>query len=146
MMKNLHPLILTELGLTASLHDLVNHWQHCTPALKIHLVYFTQVDDIPVKIAIQIFRIIQEAITNTVRHAQARHLAIRLEVIVLPSPTLILQIEDDGIGCDTASLSLGFGLLGIKARVKSLAGAFSLESAKNQGGKINIRLPVVDSK
>jgi len=146
MMKNLHPLILTELGLTASLHDLVNHWQHCTPALKIHLVYSTQVDEIPAKIAIQVFRIIQEAITNTVRHAQARHLAIRLEVIVLPSPTLALQIEDDGIGCDAASLSFGFGLLGIKARVKSLAGVFSLESAKNQGVKINIRLPVADSK
>jgi two-component system sensor histidine kinase UhpB len=142
MMKNLHPLILTELGFSASLHDLISHWQQRTPLLKIHLDCTHQVDEIPAKIAIQLFRMIQEAITNTVRHAHAQHLDISLHVTPVPCPTLHLHVQDDGIGCDLAHVSLGFGLLGIKARVKSLTGTFALKTEKNQGLTLSITLPL----
>ncbi len=141
MMRNLHPLVLTELGLTASLHDLSRDWQERT-SLKIHLNCTTEVDRIPAKMAIQVFRIIQEAVTNTVRHAQARQLTIALQRVVTPLPQLHLFLEDDGCGCDVSNLTLGFGLLGIQARVKSLKGHIHIDSAKNQGFNIKISLPV----
>jgi two-component system sensor histidine kinase UhpB len=141
MMRNLHPLILTELGLAASLQDLLRHWQECTP-LTIQLDCAPEVDLIPAKMAIQLFRIIQEAITNTVRHAQARQLKISLQLTGTSPTNLMLQLEDDGIGCEVANLTLGFGLLGIQARVKSLKGSFSLKSQQNQGVKMIIALPL----
>lgn len=142
MMKNLHPLILTELGLSASLHDLISHWQNRTTSLKISLLCDAAVDNIEIKKAIQVFRLVQEGITNTVRHAQAEHLLISLGLNDSIDKTLMLVIEDNGVGNDLQSLSLGFGLLGMQARVKSLKGNMQIVTAKNQGMKINITIPV----
>lgn len=142
MMKNLHPLILTELGLSASLHDLIAHWQVRDPCLKISLCCDAEVDAIEIKKAIQIFRMVQEGITNAVRHAQARHLLISLALRQDFPQTLELLVEDDGLGCEMQSLSLGFGLLGMQARVKSLNGKMQIVSAKNQGMRIKVSIPI----
>jgi two-component system sensor histidine kinase UhpB len=141
MMKTLHPIILTELGLSASLHDLISHWQTRAPQLKISLACDAAVDAIEIKKAIQIFRMVQEGITNTVRHAQAQHLSISLR-LNKAAQALELTIADNGIGLELASLSLGFGLLGMQARVKSLKGFMQIMTAKNQGMKIHISIPV----
>jgi two-component system sensor histidine kinase UhpB len=140
MMKNLHPLILTELGLSASLHDLITHWHTRALSLKISLECDVEIDVIEAKIAIQVFRIIQEGITNAVRHAQAKKLLISLHLNHCSD--LVIIIEDDGVGCDKRTLCLGFGLLGMQARVKSLKGSMQILTAKNQGMKINITIPV----
>ena len=142
MMKNLHPLILTELGLRASLDDLISHWQVRMPHLKISLSCDANVDSIETKKAIQIFRMVQEAITNTVRHAQAENLLISLSINGTTQKSLNLVIEDNGTGCELQSLSLGFGLLGMQARVKSIKGNMQIVTAKNQGMKINITIPL----
>ena len=138
MMKNLHPVILTELGLSASLQDLIAHWQNRTPTLKIKLVCDENLDTLDAKKAIQLFRMVQEAITNAVRHANAQNLAIILQE---NAAFLTLCIEDDGVGCDFQRVHLGFGLLGMQARVKSLNGVFKIITAENHGMKIQIQLP-----
>lgn len=143
MMKNLHPLILTELGLSASLHDLISHWQARTPELKISLSCDEEVDAIEIKKAIQVFRMVQEAITNTVRHAQAKNLLISLSMHGMTQKSLEIVFADNGVGCELPSLSLGFGLLGMQARVKSLNGNMQIETGKNQGMKIKIKIPVI---
>jgi two-component system, NarL family, sensor histidine kinase UhpB len=141
MMKNLHPVVLTELGLKASLEDLVAHWQARTPDLCFSVECQSCLDAVDAKKAIQIFRIVQEAITNTVRHSQAQTLTIQL---ALKTPYLVtLMIEDDGVGCQLQKLKGGFGLLGMQARVKSLKGTFNIVTAENQGMKIYIQLPYV---
>lgn len=140
MMKNLHPLILTELGLSASLYDLITHWQARTLDLKIVLNCDLSVDTIDTKKAIQIFRIIQEGITNVVRHAQAHRLIISLHLN--QDVDLAIVIADDGLGCDKQTLCLGFGLLGMQARVKSLKGSMQTVTLKNQGFKIIIHIPI----
>jgi two-component system, NarL family, sensor histidine kinase UhpB len=142
MMKNLHPLILTELGLTASLHDLIAHWQARTPGLKISLLCDVAVDGVEIKKAIQVFRMVQEGMTNVVRHAQAQHVLISLVMQGKAEKILRVVIEDNGVGCDLKTLSLGFGLLGMQARVKSLKGNMQILTAKNQGLKIYISIPV----
>jgi two-component system sensor histidine kinase UhpB len=142
MMKNLHPLILTELGLNASLYDLTQHWQNRATGLKISLLSDETVDTIGAKVAIQVFRMVQEGITNAVRHSQAQQLLISLIVKNEQKNTLLLCIEDNGIGCELQSLSLGFGLLGMQARVKSLNGVMQIFSAKNQGMRIQISIPI----
>ncbi|MDD1607275.1 MAG: histidine kinase, partial [Methylococcaceae bacterium] len=62
MMHQLHPLVLTELGLKATLEDLINHWAIRQPTLKISLDCTNEADRLDAKIAIQLFRVVQECL------------------------------------------------------------------------------------
>ncbi|NOQ37234.1 MAG: histidine kinase [Methylococcaceae bacterium] len=143
MMKTLHPLMLRELGLSAALEDLVHHWQIRTPVFNIRINCQKTVDRLDAKIAIQIFRIIQECITNTVRHANAKEMNINISANPTEQKNSIkITINDDGIGCEPQSLQQGFGLLGMQARINSLKGSLQITTAHNQGMSIKIYIPV----
>ncbi len=144
MMHQLHPLVLTELGLKATMEDLLNHWAIRNPALKLTIDCPDEIDTLEQKIAIQVFRIVQECLTNIVRHAQANQASISLE-IVHPSATekaLRLQVTDDGQGCATDRLKAGFGLLGMRERINSLGGEFSIRTQLQQGMSITASIPL----
>ncbi len=142
MMKQLHPLILTELGLKATLEDLVNHWQTRSPSSFFSLQIDDAVDRLDKTIIIQVFRVIQESMTNIIRHANATHITINLN-IDSESNTLELLINDNGQGCDLKSLSAGFGLQGMAERVKLLGGDFKLQSHPNKGMQIKAQIPIL---
>ncbi len=138
MMHQLHPLVLTELGLKATLEDLINHWSTRHPALKISLDCSHEVDKLEEKIAIQVFRVIQECLTNTVRHAKASHAHIHLAI---GQNGLQLTVSDNGQGCANSEKS-GFGLLGMKERINSLGGIMNIESQAQQGMSILASIPL----
>jgi two-component system sensor histidine kinase UhpB len=144
MMRNLHPLILTELGLKATLEDLINQWATRNPELKLNLSCSDEVDGLEQKITIQVFRIVQECITNIVRHAQAEQAIICLEI--MPQPTsgkqLRLQVTDNGKGYAPEQIKMGFGLLGMRERIKSLGGEFRLQTGPQQGMNIIATIPL----
>ncbi len=141
MMRQLHPLILTELGLKASMEDLVYHWSLRNPELKLVLDCSNDVDELEQKIAIQLFRVVQECLTNIVRHAQATQAHINLAINPATN-TLQLQVTDDGQGCDTNSMNQGFGLLSMKERIKSLGGELSFQASQQQGLCILASIPL----
>ena len=141
MMKQLHPLILTELGLKATLEDLLHHWQARNASLVFTLHYDDAVDQIDQPIMIQIFRVIQESLTNIIRHAEASQVSISLQINPA-SDTLILSIIDDGLGCDLDQLTSGFGLLGMEERIKLLGGDFKIQSQINNGMQIRAQVPL----
>jgi two-component system sensor histidine kinase UhpB len=138
MMRNLHPIMLAELGLKATLEDLLAHWATRHHQLTLILYCSDELDTIEQRVAIQLFRIVQEAITNMVRHANAQRGIIRLE---LKEKLLLLSISDDGQGCSLDNTQ-GFGLLSIKERVASLEGDLKIESTINQGFSINVSIPL----
>jgi two-component system sensor histidine kinase UhpB len=143
-MHQLHPLILTELGLRATMEDLLNHWTLRNPALKLNIDCTDEVDTLEQKIAIQVIRIVQECLTNIVRHAQARQASIRLE-IVQPSITgraLQLRVTDDGQGCAADRIKTGFGLLGMRERINSLGGELTIQTRPQQGMSITASIPL----
>ncbi|NOR68900.1 MAG: histidine kinase [Methylomarinum sp.] len=140
MMKQLHPLILTELGLKATLEDLLNHWAERTSTLSFTLHCDDAVDNMDGTITIQIYRVIQECLTNIVRHANASHAIVSLTI---EADSLYLQVTDDGQGCHLDATSSGFGLLGMKERIKLLGGNFSVHSSPNEGVKINAQIPIL---
>jgi signal transduction histidine kinase len=86
-----------------------------------------------------IYRIVQEALTNIVKHAKASSVSI----IVMPSgETVRLVVEDDGDGFDPSAVRKGaLGLVGIRERVAILGGRFELESAPGDGTTIVVELP-----
>jgi two-component system sensor histidine kinase UhpB len=141
MMKQLHPLILTDLGLKATLEDLLYHWEIRSSPTLFRLQCDNDVDEINRTIIIHIFRVIQESLTNIIRHAKANHVIISLEIKTEPD-RLYLTISDDGQGCDLSQVNGGFGLLSMEERIKLLDGDFELHSQVNQGMKIIASIPL----
>jgi len=144
MMHQLHPLVLRELGLKATLEDLLNHWTMRNPALKLILECPGGVDTLEQKISIQVFRIIQECLTNTVRHAQAKQVIIKLEIVCTETTqrALRLQVTDDGQGCAADRIKTGFGLLGMRERINSLGGQLTIKTQPQQGMHISVSIPL----
>jgi len=144
MMHQLHPLVLTELGLKATMEDLLNHWSIRNPELKLTITCPDEVDFLEQKITIQIFRVVQECLTNIVRHAQAKQAAINLEIEHQgkTGAALRLQVTDDGQGCAIDKIKTGFGLLGMRERINSLGGEFAIQTQPYQGMSIIATIPL----
>lgn len=140
MMHQLHPLVLTELGLKAAMEDLLNHWSVRSPELKLTIACPDETDALAPKITIQIFRVVQECLTNIVRHAQAKHASITLTID--QARTLQLQVTDDGLGCAADQLKSGFGLLGMRERINSLGGELTIQTLPKQGMSIIATVPL----
>lgn len=139
MMHQLHPLILTELGLKAAMEDLLNHWAVRNPELSVALECPDEVDGLNQKVTIQLFRVVQECLTNIVRHAQATEAKVSLAI---NAKVLELQVADNGCGCNAEKVKTGFGLLGMKERVSSLGGELTIQSQPQQGMKVAVRIPL----
>lgn len=144
MMLQLHPLVLTELGLKATMEDLLNHWSTRNPELKLTITCPDEVDHLEQKITIQIFRVVQECLTNIVRHAQANQAAISLEIDrqSKAGTALRLKVADDGQGCAIDEIKTGFGLLGMRERINSLGGEFIIQTQPQQGMSIIATIPL----
>ncbi|NBV75417.1 MAG: histidine kinase [Methylococcaceae bacterium] len=141
MMQQLHPLILSQLGLVATLEDLVSVWQKRYPNLDWQLDYDPDIDHLPDALSIQLFRVIQECLTNCVRHAQAQQIKIELHTLET-TQELQLAISDDGQGCSDQQLYSGFGLKGIRERIHSLKGRLDIITAPQQGMQITAIIPL----
>ncbi len=140
MMQQLHPLILTELGLKAALDDLISHWQ--TRHLDIFITFHcdNDLESLPETISIHIFRMVQECLTNIVRHANANHVVINLTLD--EQDFLSLKMTDNGQGCDVENIKKGFGLLSMRERVRSLGGEFMIETQPQNGMIIHAKIPL----
>lgn len=93
------------------------------------------------------YRIVQEALTNVVRHARATQASVR---IFREDSTLCIEISDDGRGIDTATFDegdgKGTGLIGMQERTKLLHGTFAITSGSGEGTQISVRLPWVGGR
>jgi two-component system NarL family sensor kinase len=95
---------------------------------------------LPVRIEIGVYRVVQEALTNIVRHANARNLG--LELAITPEQVQV-SIEDDGHGFDPSDIPDGhYGLVGINERIKLLGGQLTLCSAPGDGTKLDVAIPL----
>jgi signal transduction histidine kinase len=94
----------------------------------------------PRETAIALFRIVQEGVTNVIRHAQARSLALRL---ALEGDTWRFTLSDDGHGFDTADPGLrgSHGLTGMRQRVRALGGRLEIESRPGAGTTLRVTVP-----
>jgi signal transduction histidine kinase len=90
--------------------------------------------------AIGLFRILQEALTNVMRHAQAHTVELTL---VLEGDELCLTVSDDGVGfVATADRPTSFGLVGMRERVLIMGGRLVLESEPGEGTSLHVWVPV----
>lgn len=143
MMRSLRPMMLDELGLIPSLEDMLKNWRCHNPAIRVEFSSDEEVEEYAGAAKIHLFRIVQECLTNIVKHADAGRVRIHLGLLRGSQDTssLLLQIEDDGSGLDPGAQTGGFGLLGMRERVASLGGQFALDSAPGQGVVIRVSVP-----
>ena len=141
---DLRPPLLDDLGLEAALQSYVETLSRRV-GLGIRLDADGLPEDVPGDIGIAGFRIVQEGLTNVLRHAQARSAAIDVRY---DAGWLDIHVRDDGKGFEVASTlersaSGGHaGLLGMRERVEAMGGALTIQAAPGQGTDLHARLPV----
>lgn len=95
-------------------------------------------------LAIAVFRIFQEVLSNVARHARARRVAIRIDVDAPPAPVLYLQVRDDGVGAAPEALAdpRSYGVLGMRERAAHFGGRIGIESAPGRGTTVRLVMPL----
>jgi signal transduction histidine kinase len=95
--------------------------------------------------AIALFRVVQEAISNIAKHAEAETVLIQCGPV---DGDLVIEIEDDGRGFDPAQVSVsgetarGLGLLGMRERVELVGGRLTVDAAPGRGADVTVRVPL----
>jgi signal transduction histidine kinase len=133
----LRPSMLDDFGLQAALEWHVRDFTS-RYALDVELKTDGDFDALPDRHRTCVYRVVQEAMTNCVRHARARH--IRIEVAVRDGQ-LHVSITDDGVGFDPATPRRGLGLRGIEERVRELHGTMTIARNGRSGTVLAVRLP-----
>jgi signal transduction histidine kinase len=85
-----------------------------------------------------VYRVVQEALTNCVRHARATAISVTVRA---REDAIEVTVSDDGIGLDPERRGTGFGLRGIEERVRELGGTISMKSAAGKGATLALELP-----
>jgi signal transduction histidine kinase len=142
IVRALRPPVLEELGLKAGLEALIADVQART-GLRCSLV-FEQGERRPSRfptLETAFYRIVQELLTNVIRHARATNVAI---AVTSGQQEWRMMVKDDGIGFDVAGLAPtgGFGLRGIRERVEILGGEVEILSSAERGTWVQVVIPV----
>lgn len=143
LVRNLRPPALDELGLASALEACVARWRESSPELAVQLSVGGRLDNLGETLNLAIYRIVQEALTNCVRHAQATTLFIDL-TRAPEGGSLLLEMRDDGRGIAPGARGAGSGLAGMRERVALLGGGFELLSELGHGVTIRVELPVLE--
>ncbi len=85
------------------------------------------------------YRLVQEALTNAVKHAGASHVTVQL---IEDDATVQLTVTDDGAGFQTDAASEGFGLIGMRERIALIGGELDFDSQPGAGVTVAARIPV----
>jgi len=140
---DLRPLMLDDLGLLAALEWLAEETAR-RHGFTIDLAVDEASANLAEPLASQVYRIVQEGLTNAGRHAAAQRVRVALRTI---GREVHLDIEDDGRGVTPGDLQKkgSFGLVGIRERVYILAGSVEIRGESGQGTAIQVRLPIPDA-
>jgi signal transduction histidine kinase len=129
--------IAREISLVDSVKDLIDTFLH---KKDIHIRFRTTgiSEDMPPKLKLMFFRIVQEQLTNIQKHARARHISITIKEV---EGAIRLRIRDDGIGFDPKTKKKGIGLGNIRSRTQIYNGRFDIKSAPGQGCLLTVTIP-----
>lgn len=142
MIRQLRPAALDELGLALALEQLVDDWNYAHADTFCHLNIGGNWNRLTDVAKINIYRIVQESLTNVARHARAKEVYVTLNEVYREEPCLMLEIKDDGVGFDPGQVRKGLGLLGIEERIDSMNGILELDATMQKGVTLTIILPM----
>lgn len=114
------------------------HWRGCYPAIDLQLTLAPLPVTLDARLSLAVLRLVQEALTNVARHAEATAVGVR---VVSTGARLTLSITDNGRGFDASAPSGRFGLTGMRERVSAHRGHLDIITAPGAGCTLNIDLP-----
>jgi signal transduction histidine kinase len=134
---DLHPKALDDFGLVAALERLIQTWGS---QAGIEVVFAARLgdDEVSEDASTAIYRIVQEALTNVVKHAAARHVSV---LLTRKNERVVAVIEDDGQGFDPGRESEGSGIQSMRERVELLDGRLRIESSAGSGTTLVVEVP-----
>ncbi len=132
---DLRPPALDDLGLVLALREQAAHYTQA--GLQITIAAPDQLPPLPAAVEVAAYRIVQEALTNVVRHAQARTCTVGLTL----GDALDVEIRDDGVGLPPGGRA-GVGLTSMRERTTELGGTCRIESVPGRGTCIRAQLPL----
>jgi signal transduction histidine kinase len=139
VVEDLRPSLLEHFGLPVALRAHIE--ATCSKAgLACEVDVPETADAMPKEVAIALFRVVQEGMTNIVRHSHAKH--VRL-VIHQGGERYLLILTDDGVGMDLNGTRFRWshGLAGMRHRVRAISGTFKIESSPSQGTTLRVEIP-----
>jgi signal transduction histidine kinase len=135
----LRPAILDDLGVLAAITWQCRQISQGDERLSVTTDFDIHESMIPEAYKTAIYRIVQEALNNAVKYADAKNLSVSLECI---DEYLVLTIQDDGIGFEKGRQKSGMGMISMRERAESIGGLFELRSAKGKGVKVRALFPI----
>jgi two-component system, NarL family, sensor histidine kinase UhpB len=139
MLGRLRSIGLAEFGLADALGGLVEFWQRHSPEIEYRVMVAPACDDPGEPAGTTIYRIVQEALSNAVRHGRPRIVTVSVERDVAQGQTIV-EISDDGSGF-AAEPAMGYGLTGMKERVRAIAGSLAIADRPGGGCIVRAALP-----
>lgn len=139
IINNLRPAVL-DLGLNAAFEWQVSEFRRRT-GIACDLLMGEKEFDVDDTRATSLFRILQESLTNVIRHANASHVVIEL---YKEDSRLVMKITDNGIGIypESRKNANSFGLVGVEERIHALGGEFLISSAPGKGTTLTVYIPL----
>lgn len=144
LIRELRPVGLDELGLAAALEHCIDLWRARLPGASLELRISGDLSGLAESVAITLYRIVQEGLTNIVKHAAARHIRVELDCAAsnpASSDVVHLAVVDDGQGAAPGMPTRGLGLIGMRERVAALEGELTVKSSPGGGFELRARIP-----
>ena len=138
----LHPALVHLIGLVAALEGIQRDFSR--PGLSITFAHVDIPPALPQELTLSVFRVVQEALRNAVKHGNARAVSIQLSA---RGESLVLTIVDDGVGFDIdAAWGRGLGLISMTERLEQLGGSVTIHTQVGAGTRLEVIAPIRSSE
>jgi two-component system, NarL family, sensor histidine kinase UhpB len=145
IIRQLRPSGLDHLGLSETIDDAVSGWRDRHPEIECEVVLGPDIDGFSEAANITVYRIVQECLTNIVRHSGADRATVKvtLEPVEPHGPCLVVSVRDNGKGLSQPNEqeAARFGLIGMRERVQGLGGSFEISGAAGEGVTVRAVVP-----
>ena len=137
---DLRPMALDDLGIVPTLKKYLSTVTEYNPEVSIHFQSRSTEKRIPSNYEVSIFRLVQECVTNAMKHGKSKDIWVKLEWI---KNAVNIVIKDDGVGFDTQDVKdHSFGIIGMRERVDLLHGKMTIQSEINRGTTVLFKIPL----
>ncbi|MEJ9229503.1 sensor histidine kinase [Peribacillus butanolivorans] len=136
---DLRPMALDDLGLVPTLRKYLQTTEDYNTGVHLNFVNLGQVKRLPSDMEVALFRLVQEAVQNSLKHAEPKQVQVKLSI---SKEMVTVVVKDDGKGFDSSIQKEGsFGLVGMRERVELLEGEMTIDSQPGAGALVFIQIP-----